>query len=60
MIKKIKQKILFSSNSIFNHFYQKIKYDNKFLFSVSNKEILKHKENFYEPLFHQIVREKNA
>lgn len=48
MIKNITQKILFFSNSIFNHFYQKIKYDNKFLFSVSNKEILKHEENFYE------------
>ena len=48
MIKNIKQKILFSSNFIFNSLYQKIKYDKKFLFAVSNKEILKHNANFYE------------
>lgn len=55
MINNIKQKILFSSNSIFNYCYQKIKYDKNFLFSVANKEILKHEKNFYEQ---QIKRRK--
>jgi hypothetical protein len=48
VIKNIKQKLLSSGNSIFNSFYQKIKYNKEYLTSVSNKEILKHGANFYE------------
>lgn len=48
MIKNIKKKLSISANSIFNVFYQKIKYNKEYLNSVSNKEILKHEANFYE------------
>ena len=48
MIKSVKQKLLFSWNSILNSFYQKLKYDKEYLISVSNKEILKHEANYYE------------
>tara|TARA_Y100000816_G_C26107628_1_gene589190 strand:+ start:2677 stop:3531 length:855 start_codon:yes stop_codon:yes gene_type:complete len=48
MIKNLKNKLFFLLNYIFNVFYQKIKYDKKYLISVSNKEILKHEGNFYE------------
>lgn len=48
MIKNIKKKLSISANSIFNIFYQKIKYNKNYLISVSNKEISKHGNNFYE------------
>jgi len=48
MIKYIKKKLSISTNSIFNIFYQKIKYNKNYLISVSNKEISKHSNNFYE------------
>ena len=48
MIKNLKNKLSILLNSIFNIFYQKIKYDKEYLISVSNKEILKHEDNFYE------------
>ncbi len=48
MIKTLNKKLLFFRKFIFNFFYQKIKYDKKYLFSVPSKEILKHKNNFYE------------
>ena len=48
MIKSIKQNLLILLNFIFNIFYQKIKYNKKYLFLVSDKEILKHEANFYE------------
>ena len=48
MIKKIKQKLVFSGNLILNNLYQKLKYNKKYLISVSTKEILKHEGNFYE------------
>ncbi len=48
MIKILYKKLYFFKKFIFNFFYQKIKYDKKYLYSVPSKEILKHQNNFYE------------
>ena len=55
MIKNIKKKLFILANHIFNIFYQKIKYNKNYLISVSNKEISKHENNFYE----KQIRERN-
>ena len=41
MIKNLKNKLSILLNSIFNIFYQKIKYDKEYLISVSNKRNIK-------------------
>jgi hypothetical protein len=48
MIKNIKKKLSISANSIFNIFFQKIKYNKEYLTSYPNKDIFKHESNFYE------------
>ena len=48
MIKILKKRLLFFLRFIINFFYQKTKYDNKYLYFVPSEEISKHESNFYE------------
>ena len=54
MIKNLKTNYLFYQIP-FLIFFIKNKYDKEYLISVSNKEILKHEDNFYE----KRVKEQN-